>query len=130
MQIERGIVGLKEMRKPVANIAPFGLRMQPELKERVEAAARENNRSLNAEIVAALEEKFPEPIDLTSIQEVVKAWSPEIMRAPEGDIQDSLIKKANAELARLDARAYIDFYPDPRGRMRLGVTIFEPGETE
>lgn len=45
-------------RKPVANIAPFGLRMQPPLKAKVEEAARENARSLNAEIVARLEESF------------------------------------------------------------------------
>ena len=48
-------------RKPMANITPFGLRMQPDLKARVEAAAESNTRSLNAEIVAALEEKFPAP---------------------------------------------------------------------
>lgn len=48
-------------RKPMANITPFGLRMQPDLKARVEAAAESNTRSLNAEIVATLEEKFPAP---------------------------------------------------------------------
>jgi hypothetical protein len=34
---------------------PFGLRMPPELKASVEASARGNNRSMNAEIVARLE---------------------------------------------------------------------------
>ncbi len=43
-----------EERLPMANIAPFGLRMQPELKEQLEKAARENNRSLNSEIVQRL----------------------------------------------------------------------------
>jgi hypothetical protein len=42
-------------RTPMANIPPFGLRMQPDLKARVEEAARANTRSLNAEIVARLE---------------------------------------------------------------------------
>lgn len=36
--------------------------MPPDLKERVKAAAAANNRSLNAEIVALLEEKFPAPV--------------------------------------------------------------------
>lgn len=45
-------------RKLTANITPFGLRMQPELKSRVEAAARDNNRSMNAEIVERLETSF------------------------------------------------------------------------
>ena len=40
-------------------IAPYGLRMPPDLKERVQSAADRNNRSMNMEIVAALEEAFP-----------------------------------------------------------------------
>lgn len=53
-----------EQSRPLTrNIAPFGLRMPPDLKERVEAAAKANNRSMNAEIVAVLEEKFPAPKD-------------------------------------------------------------------
>ncbi len=39
----------------MANIPPFGLRMQPDLKARVEEASRANNRSLNAEIIDRLE---------------------------------------------------------------------------
>ncbi len=42
----------------IANITPFGLRMQPDLKRQVEAAARKANRSLNAEIVSRLELSF------------------------------------------------------------------------
>lgn len=40
---------------------PYGLRMPPELKARVKAAAEANNRSMNAEIVALLEREFPAP---------------------------------------------------------------------
>jgi Arc-like DNA binding dprotein len=49
-----------EADKGVAAIPPFGLRMRPELKRRVEEAARANNRSLNSEIVARLEQSFRE----------------------------------------------------------------------
>lgn len=49
---------MADERKPMANIAPFGLRMQPDLKVRVETAAKANNRSLNAEIVERLERSF------------------------------------------------------------------------
>ena len=45
--------GPKEL---LANIAPFGLRLQPELKERIKEAAELHGRSMNAEIVAILEE--------------------------------------------------------------------------
>lgn len=42
----------------IANISPFGLRLQPDLKKRVEEAARKANRSLNAEITSRLEFSF------------------------------------------------------------------------
>lgn len=45
-----------ETRPATAAINPFGLRMQPELRERIEAAAAQAGRSLNAEIVARLEQ--------------------------------------------------------------------------
>ncbi|WP_326912793.1 Arc family DNA-binding protein [Rhizobium johnstonii] len=42
----------------ISNISPFGLRLLPELKRRVEEAARINGRSLNAEIAYRLEESL------------------------------------------------------------------------
>lgn len=47
----------------IRNINPFGLRMQPSLKAMVEEAAKQNHRSLNAEIVARLEESFSPTIN-------------------------------------------------------------------
>ncbi len=41
-------------RRPAAIRKPYGLRIQPDLKAQVEAAAKANNRSLNAEIMARL----------------------------------------------------------------------------
>jgi hypothetical protein len=35
-------------------IAPFGVRMPPELKERIESEARANGRSMNTEVIARL----------------------------------------------------------------------------
>ena len=43
---------------PTGQIAPFGLRMLPELREKVEQAARDSGRSMNAEIVTRLEKSF------------------------------------------------------------------------
>lgn len=40
------------------DITPFALRMPPELRAKVEQAAKETRRSLNAEIVARLETTF------------------------------------------------------------------------
>lgn len=40
------------------DLAPLGLRMPPEIKERIEAAAKENGRSMNAEILDRLQKSF------------------------------------------------------------------------
>ncbi|MBB3103783.1 Arc family DNA-binding protein [Azomonas macrocytogenes] len=39
-------------------INPFAFRMPPELRAKVEEAAKENRRSINAELVARVEETF------------------------------------------------------------------------
>ncbi|OCJ05263.1 hypothetical protein A6U87_14745 [Rhizobium sp. AC44/96] len=39
----------------IGSITPFGLRLHPDLKRRLEDAARRSGRSLNAEIAARLE---------------------------------------------------------------------------
>lgn len=47
----------------IRNINPFGLRMQPALKAKIEEAAQTNHRSLNAEITARLEDSFRPQVD-------------------------------------------------------------------
>lgn len=42
----------------------FMLRLPDGMRDRIKAAAEANNRSMNAEIVAALEDKFPDDADL------------------------------------------------------------------
>ncbi len=49
---------MTDTRQKTGHIPPFGLRMQPELKKRLEEAATTEGRSLNAEIVARLEESL------------------------------------------------------------------------
>lgn len=54
------------------NINPFGLRLQPDLKTQLEAAAEKNKRSLNAEISARLEESLTPPAALlTSVFKIL-----------------------------------------------------------
>lgn len=55
------LVHIAFMTQPTQSDPQFKLRVPLGLKNRVELAAEENNRSMNAEIVAALEEKFPAP---------------------------------------------------------------------
>lgn len=65
------LVSKYAMAQPTQNDPQFKLRLPAALKERIESAAAENNRSMNAEIVAALEEKFPHKV---SIDEFFETW--------------------------------------------------------
>lgn len=51
----------KPLDEKISNIPPFGLRMMPELKERISQAAEATGRSMNAEIVVRLESSFEKP---------------------------------------------------------------------
>lgn len=54
--------------KATSHIAPFGLRMQPSLREALEAKCERSGRSLNAEIVARLEKSLADDdADIRSI---------------------------------------------------------------
>jgi len=48
----------KNTRPATGHIAPFGLRLQPELKARAEESAARHGRSLNAEIAHILQEYY------------------------------------------------------------------------
>lgn len=88
------------MREPVANIPPFGLRMQPDLKRRVEEAAAKNNRSINAEIVATLEEAYP---PTTTFTEFMREWVAPIAAAKSNEEKTRLVDAANFEAELRDA---------------------------
>lgn len=43
-------------------VTPYKMNLPTALKERIEAEAKANRRSISGEIIAALEEKYPEPV--------------------------------------------------------------------
>lgn len=49
---------MKIQRQATSHIAPFGVRMQPDLRFKLEESAAANGRSMNAEIIARLEQSF------------------------------------------------------------------------
>lgn len=93
---------------------PYGLRMPPDLKERVRSAAATNNRSMNAEIVATLEEKYPKlsgvEHSLDRINKLIEACRTinadhiiqDVALDLEGLVSDAL--KKHQELSRLLGR--------------------------
>jgi hypothetical protein len=65
----------------VRDINPFGLRMQAELKERLDREAKINGRSLNAEIVERLRVSLDPPIRTESgyrAEQANSSYTPEI----------------------------------------------------
>ena len=78
----------------VANIVPYGLRMQPDLKQRIEATARANNRSLNAEIVSRLEAS----LDMPEPEQAKGGWIAQVKDASGAGRMDVIEKRlANLE---------------------------------
>ncbi|HDM8071269.1 Arc family DNA-binding protein [Vibrio harveyi] len=71
------------------DIAPFGLRMQSELKEKLEAIAKENKRSLNAEITSRLESTVSQVDELFISAEEAKLLAIE----SQGRIKERILKK-------------------------------------
>lgn len=63
---------MSEERPVPPRTPPYGLRMPPDLKERVQKAAEASNRSMNAEIIARLEATFRDQrrLDATQQEEV------------------------------------------------------------
>ncbi len=56
------------MAAPKQTDPQYKLRMTPEIKEQIEKAAEENNRTMNGEILARLEESFYWPIRHQALQ--------------------------------------------------------------
>lgn len=82
---------------PVSTIVPFGLRLQPELKARLEDAAAANSRSLNAEIAARLEASLqgrgdvslPETSTGEIVNELLRRFPPNMVEIRLGQLTDS-----------------------------------------
>lgn len=55
----------------------FQIRMPDGLRDRIRKSAEANGRSMNTEIVAALEEKFPEEDPTHEFMRLLRAMSPE-----------------------------------------------------
>ncbi len=93
----------------IANIAPFGLRMPPSLRDRVKATAEARGRSMNAEIISTLELAYPpddaplpgEPMDKdlysSFLADEDEIWS--IIRTVD-ELKDRLIRNHQASLRR------------------------------
>lgn len=90
-------------------IAPFGLRIPPDLKDRIQAAASAANRSMNAEIIATLEDVYPEPSDIAKLTSKIKTLTYRLETA--ADAQER--SKVKAALKATFQEAALAFSADP-----------------
>lgn len=93
----------------------FMLRLPDGMRERIKAAAEANNRSMNAEIVATLEEKYPAPRGvkpgkmlqlLAKIEVVRRKWQKVESEEKAAELQDQyddLMDQLRSMLAELEA---------------------------
>lgn len=75
----------------VRDIAPYGVRMPAELKEKLQEVAKKNGRSLNSEIVKILEDYVSAPdIKPTTPPTVDQLQSPEKMQEWVNEIVEKI----------------------------------------
>lgn len=84
--------------EPMRNINPFGLRLQPSLKAKLEEAAASNKRSLNAEITARLE-------DTLLIEEAIQTIAPGMPLSETGQLITDLNEEREAAATELQELA-------------------------
>jgi len=93
--------------------------MPPDLKARVKAAAEANNRSMNAEIVATLEEKYPAPRPSQELAAALREIIDEISLIEDPEAQLSAWKEARTTAIDALLHGLADRQEDggPKGRM-------------
>lgn len=79
---------------PTGSIAPLGIRLLPELRDRVNAAARINGRSVNAEVTDRLQKSFDEAPS--------EKQSPTLTIAVKEAIQDEIAERGGTESEALE----------------------------
>lgn len=98
----------------------FMIRLPEGMRERIKSVAEKNGRSMNAEVVALLEEKFPPPsIDVTLLAEFLDSLVAPFADEESRPDHDKYMKYLNKVLAasganwsvQSDGFGVISFYP-------------------
>lgn len=85
----------------------FIVRLPDGMRDRIKAAADANNRSMNSEIVATLEQKYPAPISLKEEfmrlgNAIIDRLPPEQAKRALGELQ-SILRIADEQLRSMEA---------------------------
>lgn len=76
----KSIRRIKRMSTEDNRVNPYPIRLTPELKERLQASAKANGRSLHAEMMLRLEASFTEPESPKTENDLTEARIREIVR--------------------------------------------------
>ncbi|WP_191569529.1 Arc family DNA-binding protein [Paracoccus yeei] len=109
---------MSESPYPSQNQDKFVVRLPDGMRDRIKAAAEANNRSMNAEIVATLEEKYPAPDPDHDQYAQVMRWADRIASASSEEEVRRLQQEANDWLkgpGKSDYRIFL-FKPQKVGR--------------
>ncbi|MGR3823858.1 MAG: Arc family DNA-binding protein [Salipiger marinus] len=85
---------------PSRKMDQFVVRLPDGMRDRIKAAAEANNRSMNSEVVAALEEKFPAPLAIPPDIVTLTQYLNLIDSAESDEERDQFLRVANESLAR------------------------------
>lgn len=97
----------------------FMLRLPDGMRDRIKAEADKHGRSMNAEIVSALEEKYPAPPEDFDLLDYCLQWVVPIKNAKTPEDARARLDEAN--------RAAASFYPGTSYKVELVVHELEPG---
>ena len=120
-----------ETRPATGHINPFGLRMQADLRERLETAATMAGRSLNAEITKRLSESFSA---ISSDEIVARAEDSDVVEliALQKVMSEAFMAQqaylTNKIFDLLDAQGALEKYKDDESTSWLKLSPPKPGE--
>lgn len=77
----------------------IALRISPDLRQRVKAAANANNRSVNSELTAALEELYPVPLTRDDVEHYLHEWFEGLNSQDQATVANYLLNLHNRIIA-------------------------------
>jgi hypothetical protein len=83
----------------------FVLRLPDGMRDRIKAAAEANNRSMNAEIVAALEERYPAPTR-SELDEMLDELQRLSSMLKDPDTEPQIVQSLRISIAKVRARIF------------------------
>lgn len=99
----------------------YVLRLPDGMRDRIKRAAEKNKRSMNAEIIAALAEAYPNQY---SLSEWLGDWLPKLMNVQDASEREALAKQALDAAKGMGFRPEIEFSDD--GGVTKPTIVFRP----